>query len=397
MQEELTEEEIERMVHEVEVMVMPFYDEIEKIRRENPKREVGGRIINGKLELLDESKWKESSVIGESYEKERKLAEEGVLSFHTHPDSGLTKESAQDILSTYFRLKELIFHKDGVTFLIALKKLPIEKINEIDEQAWKEAQVAEEKWGDPAYWFWKGKLQERLPVRVIDIIDKNKPEWFAPSKKAAQKILDEISSWKKFAVSGVLAFDKEKGGQVLRPFTDLDGNCALGILKLAGVNIGKLTYVKPGESLKDAINLDTGDKFGVVYDEDTHTAYFDHHKKGKKSVTSTTEIMYKTMVEFEKIKPSKELDRLVDFVTKIDNRQYSPEKFLRSAKTILGLQQWLKFEQILAYFKDHESPTEELTPEEFEKYDLKEAALKQQAIIDEAMKTLDRMERERVK
>jgi len=171
---ELTEEEIEKLALEIKAIIMPLYEQIEKLRKENPQREVGGRIRNGKIELLKESQWRENSVIGESYKKERKMAKEGMLSFHTHPDNGSTNESAQDILSTYFRLKELIFHKDGVTLLIALKELPIEEIREINEQAWKEAQEDEEKRGDPAYWFWKSKLQEKLPIRVINILDKNK-------------------------------------------------------------------------------------------------------------------------------------------------------------------------------------------------------------------------------
>jgi len=173
---EITEEQVEKMALEIEAIIMPLYEQIENLRKENPQREIGGRIVNGKIELLEESRWKKSAVIGETYEKEREMTKKGILSFHTHPDTGLTNESAQDILSTYFRLKELIFHKDGVTLLIALKELPIEQIRKIDEQAWKEAQEDEEKWGDPAYWFWKGKLQEKLPVRIIDLIDKNKPK-----------------------------------------------------------------------------------------------------------------------------------------------------------------------------------------------------------------------------
>ncbi len=172
---ELTEEEIEKLALEIEAIIMPLYEQIEKLRKENSQREVGGRIKNGKIELLEESRWKESSVIGESYEEERRLGKEGVLSFHTHPDNGLTSASAQDILSASFRLRELIFHKDGVTLLVSLKELPIDQIKKIDEQAWQEAQNDEMRWGDPAYWFWKGKLQEGLPIRVIDIVDKNKP------------------------------------------------------------------------------------------------------------------------------------------------------------------------------------------------------------------------------
>jgi len=181
---------------------------------------------------------------------------------------------------------------------------------------------------------------------------------------------------------------------VLRPFTDLDGKSALGILKEAGIDISNLKYVKPGESVKGAINLDTDDKFGAVYDEESLTAYFDHHAKGTQEVTSTTKIMYKTMVDLGMIEKNEVMDRLIKFVTDIDNRRLPAEEFLRSGKTILGLQRDLDFNKLKAYFKDHESATEELTPEELAKYGLKDAALRQQKIVDESMETLKRMEDE---
>ena len=241
---------------------------------------------------------------------------------------------------------------------------------------------------------------------------------FKHSREAAEITLDKVSSWEDlnavtlekgdekfsektkelwedFAVHGILAFDKEKGERVLKPFTDLDGNSAVGILKLAGVNVENLTYVKPGESVEGAINMDTGDKFGVVYNEDEkHTAYFDHHEKQGKEISSATEVMYKTMIDLGMLEGSESMDRLVDFVNKIDNRKYAPEEFLRSAKTILGLQRGLKFEQIVSYFEDHQSPTEELTPEEFQKYGLKQSAERQQKTVDEAMEKLEEMGKE---
>lgn len=180
-------------------------------------------------------------------------------------------------------------------------------------------------------------------------------EQYKDSREAARITLDKVSSWEdlnaatiaeadekfkektkelwnKFAVSGVLQFDKKEGKQVLRPFTDLDGKSALGILEQAGINTTNLTYVKPGEYLEGAINLDTGDKFGVVYEEPTYTAYFDHHAPGTKEVTSTTEIVYKTMVDLGIMEKSEHIDRLVDFVTKIDNRKYPAEAFLKAPK-----------------------------------------------------------------
>lgn len=57
--------------------------------------------------------------------------------------------------------------------------------------------------------------------------------------------------WKEFAVSGVLQYDKSLGKQVLKPFTDLDGNASLGILELAGINTENLEYIRPGEVKKE--------------------------------------------------------------------------------------------------------------------------------------------------
>ncbi|PIS42707.1 MAG: hypothetical protein COT24_02040 [Candidatus Kerfeldbacteria bacterium CG08_land_8_20_14_0_20_40_16] len=216
----------------------------------------------------------------------------------------------------------------------------------------------------------------------------------AQEKKTPEFKEKILETWQEFAVSGVLQFDKKEDQLVLKTFTDLDGRCALGVLKEAGINPADLSYVKPGEYLKGAVNLDTGDKFGVVYEEPTYTLYFDHHAPGTKAVTSTAEIVYKTMIGLRLLEKSESMDRLIDFVTKIDNRQFKPEEFLRSAKTILGLQRDLDFNKLLAYFQDHQSPTEELTPEEFEKYGLKEVAEKQQRVVDEAMATLDKMEKE---
>ena len=165
--EELKEEDIEKMIKEVTEKFAPFREEIEKLRKVNTGREVGGKISKGQLILFDESKWKENFVIGESPEKEREMAEKGTLSFHTHPDHGFTNESGMDILAAYYRYCETFFHKEGASSIIALKKLSVEKIREIDRQAWNQAEVYEQESGDPAYWFWKGILKDKLPTRTV--------------------------------------------------------------------------------------------------------------------------------------------------------------------------------------------------------------------------------------
>jgi len=168
----LTEEEIERIIEESRDAVLPFYDEIEKLRMANPKREVGGRIVKGKMQLFDVSRWEKDGVVGESYEEERRLAEEGVLSFHSHPAGSSPRESGQDILTAYCRFREVIFHDGGVTLLIALTRLSAERIEEINKQEWQQAQEDDEKYGNDAFGCWQASLRKKLPLRVVKIVDK---------------------------------------------------------------------------------------------------------------------------------------------------------------------------------------------------------------------------------
>ncbi len=202
--------------------------------------------------------------------------------------------------------------------------------------------------------------------------------------------------WQDFAVHGLLQYDRNEGKQILKAATDLDGQSAICLMQYAGINVTEqsVSYVKPGEHIEGAINLDTGDKFGVEYDAVSDTAYFDHHAKGSTEITSATQIVYETMADMGMFEKTIELDRAVDFVTKIDNRKYPAAEFLKSGKTILGLQRDLNFDTIVEYFKDHTDPTEELTIEEFSKYGLEEAAIRQQEIVDESMRTLAKMEQE---
>ncbi len=215
----------------------------------------------------------------------------------------------------------------------------------------------------------------------------------APTEKLADEKFAEKTRelWKKFAVSGVLQFDKEEGKQILCPFTDFDGNMAIAILNLAGINTSDIEFIRPGQHKEGAINLDTGDKFGVEHDSQTQTSFFDHHAKGQNQATSTAEIVYQTMIDLGLLEKSEALDRLTDFVTKIDNRLYPAEDFLKSGRTLLGLQRGAKFENLVKYFEDYDTPRKELSTDELAKYGLKEASVKQQIIVDEAIATLDRM------
>lgn len=211
---------------------------------------------------------------------------------------------------------------------------------------------------------------------------------------AAERTKKVSELWDKFAVSGVIEFNKHSGEKTLQSYTDLDGRAALGILQDAGLDTSDLSYIHPGETRTGAVNLDTGGKYGFVYDEASNTFWLDHHDSSNEPVTSTAEIVYHTMLENGLIQRSEKLDKLVEFVTKVDNRLYPAEEFLRSAKTLLGLQRSLNYEQLKRYFEDHESADQELTVAEWEKYGLKEVAESQQKIVDESMAKLAEMEEE---
>ena len=164
------EEGVDKIIKEVSARFAPFFEQIKQMRISNSDREIGGKIgKDGSLVLADESRSNESSVTGESPEREREMADEGVLSFHTHTDQGFTSESGSAIVAAYYRYCEVFFHKDGVSCIIALKRLTVDAIRKIDREAWNQALGYAEENGDPAYWYWKGALMDRLPVRVVKI------------------------------------------------------------------------------------------------------------------------------------------------------------------------------------------------------------------------------------
>ncbi|MFA5023636.1 MAG: hypothetical protein WC523_01585 [Patescibacteria group bacterium] len=183
--------------------------------------------------------------------------------------------------------------------------------------------------------------------------------------RAARKL------WKDFAVHGVLRKNQETGEIELQKFTDLDGKAATGLLKAAGLDIRKLQYVYPGESLPGYTNIDTGGKSGVEFQETDKSVFIDHHG-AEENNSSSTDLTYQTLVKLGLLKKEKHLDKLVEFVNYEDSKTFPNEEFYfkDSDKNLLGLSHFMKFEKLEEFFKDGHTPTESLKKEDLMKYGL---------------------------
>lgn len=182
-------------------------------------------------------------------------------------------------------------------------------------------------------------------------------------------------------VRGVWASKEEKGekkwGVVRR--TNLDGKVSLELLKLAGIDISKVKYVAPGDWERGAINLDTGYRDGFIVQLDlaegekekfATTTFFDHHGVKSDSNTSSAKSIYETLVEFKFLEKTPEFDKLVEFVTQIDNLSYPEiEKYFETSdRTILGLQRFITFKNLLKYIRSGRSFTEVLSDKDLREY-----------------------------
>jgi len=140
---------------------LELVDTIRKMRL--PDREIGGRILDGKIVTLLKSY--SHFTIGTYYFMERYMTQLGYITFHTHPKNN--DPSGSDFIATYIRGYEVIFCEDHWIELYPKKVLPISTIQQIDEKLWREAQIEEVISGNPAYWIWKGLLRRYLPVKEI--------------------------------------------------------------------------------------------------------------------------------------------------------------------------------------------------------------------------------------
>lgn len=237
----------------------------------------------------------------------------------------------------------------------------------------------------------------RTAARITLARIKSYNELWAPTEQSGDKRFLEKTKelWKDLVVSGIVGAGKDKK-IVVHNFTDLDGKSSIGLLGLAGIDTSHVRYVASGEYEQGAINMDTGNKQGLVVEDEGETAFMDHHAKESKNDTSSAAIVYKTLVSLGLLQRTPAMDKLVEFVTHVDNRTYPEEEkqFAASWHTVLGLSRFITFPKLLEYFKSGRGPTEKLSPEDLERLGLAYGSRKQESVVTQSVERLKAMHAE---
>src|SRR3989339_528155 len=89
-------------------------------------------------------------------------------------------------------------------------------------------------------------------------------------KEAAKKFLVK----RELVVHGIMGYDEEKK-YGLRKKSDLDGDCATSLLRQAGIGLGEIEYVFPGDFRKAKHNVDTAERDGFEIEYDWEKIFAD--------------------------------------------------------------------------------------------------------------------------
>lgn len=193
----------------------------------------------------------------------------------------------------------------------------------------------------------------------------------APIQLLGDEKFKEITrqEWAKdLVVHGIIQIDRH-GDVYIKRESDLDGKVALFLLRSAGIDAkfqnAKVKYVAAGESKRGKINIDTGERDGLVVEDGGRTAYFDHHTVESGHEQSASKEVYETLVRLGMLEDRKTLDRLVEFVTRCDNLDYPREAYgPKSYNTMVGLRNFLKPRDIVKFIRDGRHPFEAIPDDE---------------------------------
>lgn len=275
----------------------------------------------------------------------------------------------------------------------ALKEIGKKKKAEVSTES-KETEGAPESAETPEEETEKYSLT-RKAAQITLVRAENWQDLWAETEQKGDEIFRQKTRnlWKELAVHGRFGQDKE-GKSVILNHTDLDGKTALGLLKLAGISTKNVEYIAPGKYVQGKINLDTGDRHGVVIEDEGKTAFFDHHTEKSGRATSATKITYEVLTGLGLLPKQEYLDQLVEFVTHVDNKTFPEEEkyFKDSDRMLLGLQRFIKFKHLHRFFEQGKNPIAVLSDEELKQFALTGRNQEQKALIEKSWQEMERME-----
>lgn len=196
--------------------------------------------------------------------------------------------------------------------------------------------------------------------------------------------------------------------------TDLDGRVCLGLLHLAGWRTdkgNKVAYIDYDKRLRNRVHMDVGQYGGVAFlryidgalepialsekdkikeEVKRHQKLpfrnlglsgliIDHHPEGEPSAAG---MIFRLLDKLRMFEQNKNLDRkdylairrMIEFVDLVDSQGIQEvgksENWNKSDRTILGLYRYMKFSELLKFFREDGGFNRELTDEELAKYEL---------------------------
>lgn len=379
---------VKKMTDDINGEIEKIFDELKSVVESGTKSEEAG----APEVILDESGSNPEETIGFGVVASGPESEEKGMEKFSEYEIAMIKVYKEDIEEMFDFIRkfdyvgELGFDEENVESFIASETkrfLDIFSDDMINENDFSSQEKAEE-----AFRMMKSELEK--PVRAEGITEEkadperavswhtiyrleNSPDLTYKDLDAStmeerdQKFIELTRKlWAEFSVHGVSPRINEKGEVYLPCESDLDGESYLKILELAGFAIdrNKVNFVKMGEMPEEGVIGDTSNKNGVIAEEKGKRIIFDHHTPDAGRDSSTTKYAYETLAKMGFLEKEEYLDKYVEFVTKYDNFEFSPEEtkkvYKNYPKNLYGLGNRMKNEDILECFKQGKDPFEKL-------------------------------------
>jgi len=238
-----------------------------------------------------------------------------------------------------------------------------------DEALYEEAMIAKTK-----------RTREASDIVTLNLSEQEIDELDVPENERDEKFFKTVKKvWpriNKFAVH-----TNNENITPLYKGSDLDGETCIKILEKTRKKIIRagdnqnIWFVKKGESMDGAYNFDTGNVGGTRVKADkktgTVTIHSDHHDSEIRNDTCAAKLMYEDLTYLRVLEKDKKFEKYLDFVTQIDNRTFplDKEKLKDCHKTLFGLAEFVKPNEIIKFFKEGRDPAEPLTDEQINKLD----------------------------